>query len=235
MSRRQNLIIAIAACLTSSALIIPASGLQAQSWTTVTHNHMPIIDGSGRVVQQNRPVPSFQRVETVGSESVDVRFGPRPALVIIADDNILPLITTEVRGGTLKIGTRGSFRTRNTIRVQLTTPSLQGLKTFGSGDVRIHGANNERLELAIHGSSDLRATGRVSQLDVNVFGSGTARLEGLSAGAVDASVYGSGEAIVRASGDLEARVFGSGTVRYVGQPANIRRQNLGSGRIVAAR
>jgi hypothetical protein len=234
MSSRHAIIIAAAAVLTSTLLIVPTSGVTAQSWTTVRHNGLQTIQGSGRIVRQGRQVPSFRRVETLGSEVVEIRFGPRRSLVVSADDNILPLITTEVHDGTLEIATRGSFRTRGPIRVWLTTPDLEEVNTSGSGDVLIHDVNNARLALTIHGSSDMQVTGRTGRLDVDIHGSGTARLATLAATDVQASVFGSGDAIVRATRELEARVFGSGTVRYVGRPQNVDQQRFGSGRVIAA-
>lgn len=235
MSRHYTVLIAAAAALVSTALIVPTTGAAAQSWTIVRHDHLPMLEGSGRVVRQSRAVSAFDRVETLGSETVEVRFGPQPSLVVEADDNILPLITSEVRNGTLRIATRGSFRSRGGIRVWLTTPSLEAFKTSGSGNVTIHGARSDRLELTINGSGNMRATGSIRQLDLNIHGSGAAQLASLSAGSVTVNLYGSGDTTVRASGDLDARVYGSGTVRYVGNPARLRRQNFGSGRIVASR
>ena len=233
MSRQHAVIIAAAAVLTSTVLIVPTSGLAAQSYTTVTHNGLPIVEGSGRVVRQDRQVADFRRVEAVGSENIEVRLGMHPSLAIAADDNILPLITTEVRDGTLKIATRGSFRTRSPIRVWLTTPDLEAMTTSGSGDVLIRDVNNSRLKLTINGSGDMRATGRTGQLDVNVHGSGSAKLSTLVATDVQASVFGSGDTVVRPVRDLNARVFGSGTIRYAGRPQNVHQQSFGSGRIIA--
>lgn len=235
MSYRTTLMFVAAAALTSAALIIPSASLAAQRGHTVNYNNMPMIEGSGRVVRQNRSVGAFRRVETLGSEVVEVRLGARPSLVIAADDNILRLISSEVKNGTLKIESRGSYRTRSPIRVWITTPDLEAFSTMGSGNVTIHGVDNRQLSLAIHGSGDMQATGRTRQLDVSIYGSGNARLGGLTAADVNAALYGSGSATVRASGELDAQVVGSGTLRYLGQPASVRRQRIGSGRIIAGR
>jgi hypothetical protein len=74
---RQNVLFIAAATLVSAALILPTSGVVAKDWTTVTVNHLPMIDGSGRVVQQSRNVGEFRAVQTMGSENVEVRFGPK--------------------------------------------------------------------------------------------------------------------------------------------------------------
>ena len=235
MSRNQRVIVAAAAAFVSAALILPTSGVVAQGWTTVTHNHMPIVEGSGRIVQQNRAVGGFQRVETFGAEQVDVRLGERESLVISADDNVLPLLTTEVKDGKLKIATRGSFRTRSPIRVQLTTPSLEAFSSYGSGTVHINGVNNSSLGLNIYGSGNMQATGSTRHLNVKIHGSGSARLAGLNSADARVAMFGSGDAIVRTNGELDAQIFGSGTVRYVGSPANIRTAHFGSGRVITAR
>ena len=231
---RQAILIVAAATFVSAALILPTSGVVAQNWTTVTMNHMPMIEGSGRVVQQQRNVGSFDSVETMGSENVEVRFGSTPSVVIAADDNILPLITTKVVDGELKIGTRGSFRMRGPIRAWVTTPNLKAFTTSGSGNVLIHDVNNGALALTMNGSGSVTANGRTGRLDVTLNGSGRAQLASLAATDVSAGLNGSGSATVNAHGRLDARIFGSGTLRYVGKPAELRSAHFGSGRVIAS-
>jgi len=234
MSRHQTVLIIAAAALVSTALIVPTSGVLAESWTTVTVDHRPIVQGSGHVVQQRRDVGDFRRVETLGSEDVDVRFGPTRSVVIAADDNILPLLSSRVVGGTLKFESRGSYRMRGPIRVWITTPRLDEFKTVGSGNVVIHDVNSSSLKLSLHGSGDIQANGRTQQLDLALMGSGRARLADLLATDVSAGVFGSGDAIIRATGKLDAQMFGSGSLRYLGNPKSMRSSHFGSGRIVSA-
>jgi hypothetical protein len=231
---RQNVLLVAAATLVSAALILPTSGVVAQHWSNVTVNHMPMIDGSGRIVQQRRDVGAFRAVRTMGAENVDVRFGPTTSVVIAADDNILPLLSSRVVDGTLKIESRGSYRTRSPIRVWITTPRLEEFTTMGSGNVVIHDVNNPHLKLTLQGSGDILANGRTNELDLALMGSGRARLADLSATDVSAGVFGSGEAVVRASGKLDAQMYGSGMLRYVGNPKSLRSSHFGSGRIIAS-
>jgi hypothetical protein len=231
---RQNVLLIAAATLVSAALIVPTSGVVAQHWSNVTVDHIPMIDGSGRIVQQSRSVGEFRAVETLGSENVDIRFGPRTSVVIAADDNILPLLSSRVVGGTLKIESRGSYRTRNPIRVWITTPRMDEFTSKGSGSAVIHDVSSPHLKLTLQGSGDIQATGRTGELDLALLGSGRARLADLSATNVSAGVFGSGVATVRASGKLDAQMFGSGVLRYVGNPKSLRSSHFGSGKIVAA-
>jgi hypothetical protein len=154
--------------------------------------------------------------------------------VIAADDNILPLISSRVVNGSLKIQSRGSYRTRSPIRVWITTPRLDEFTTMGSGNVVIHDVNSPHLKLTLQGSGDIQANGRTAELDLALMGSGRARLADLLATDVSAGVFGSGDAVVRATGRLDAQMFGSGTLRYVGNPKSMRSSHFGSGRIIAS-
>jgi hypothetical protein len=231
---RQNVLLIAAATLVSAALILPTSGVVAQHWSNVTVNHTPTIDGSGRIVQQSRNVGEFRAVHTMGSENVDVRFGATTSVVIAADDNILPLLSSRVIDGTLKIESRGSYRTRNPIRVWITTPRLDEFTTMGSGNVVIHDVSSPHLKLTLQGSGDIEANGRTGELDLALMGSGRAQLGDLAATDVSAGVFGSGTAVVRASGKLDAQMFGSGTLRYIGNPKSMRSSHFGSGRVIAS-
>lgn len=231
---RQNVLLIAAATLVSAALIVPTSGVVAQHWSNVTVDHMPMIDGSGRVVQQSRAVGDFRAVKTMGAETVDIRFGPATSVVISADDNILPLLSSRVVDGTLKIESKGSYRTRSPIRVWITTPRLEEYTSMGSGSAVIHDVRSSHLKLTLQGSGDIQANGRTGELDLALMGSGRAQLAGLSATDVSAGIFGSGVATVRASGKLDAQMFGSGVLRYVGNPKSLRSSHFGSGKIIAA-
>jgi hypothetical protein len=231
---RQNVLFVAAATLVSAALILPTSGVVAKDWSTVTVNRTPMVEGSGRIVQQSRNVGQFRAVRTMGSENVEVRFGPKSSVVIAADDNILPLLSTRVVDGTLKLESRGSYRTHEAIRVWITTPKLEEFTSMGSGNVVIHDLNSPHFKLTLQGSGDIQANGRIGELDLVLMGSGRARLADLWATDVSAGVFGSGEATVHATGKLDAQMFGSGVLRYIGNPKSMRSSHFGSGRIVAS-
>ena len=234
MEQPSKLIFLAAAALVSAAMLVPTSGVAAQDWTSVSNNGQRQIVGSGRVVRQNRAVAPFQRIETLGSAIVQVRVGPARSVTIAADDNILPLLTSEVRGGTLTLSSRGSYRMRGPIRVWISTPNLDGVRSAGSGDTSISGINAARLALTIQGPGAIRAEGRTGRLDLAIQGSGNADLSRLAARDARAALYGSGSAVVRAAGNLDARVIGSGDLRYVGTPTTLSRHRVGSGSIRAA-
>jgi hypothetical protein len=224
---------------------VPAAALAQDGWTTVhqghttitngrVHHNGPLITGSGRVVWQNRAVGRFSRIELTGIGDADVRLGGATSVAIAADDNILPYLTTEVHGDTLKIGTRGgSFRTRTSPRLRITAPDISAIKAIGSGDIAITNVANRRLAVTLQGSGDLSVAGRTGELDLRMYGSGDSDTRALAASWVKVGIYGVGDARVRAAESFHGRVYGQGTVRFSGNPKHVNISSPGSGRIIS--
>jgi putative autotransporter adhesin-like protein len=170
--------------------------------------------GSGIAATDVRAVPAFDGVELRGSNNLVVRVGPKRAVTVYADDNLLGRVTTRVEGGALVVGNRaGSFTTRSPMYVEITTPSLRSVVLSGSGVVR--------------------ASGRAASLDVALTGSGDAQLEQLVAREVTVVVSGSGRAVVTATRALDASVTGSGVIVYGGNPLHVTSSVTGVGAIGA--
>lgn len=222
-----------AARLFAAALVataIPSAGFGDIS---VINDNRPVIQGSGRIIRQARPVRAVPSVELNGAANLEVRLGSAPSLTIETDDNLLPMFTSEVRGDTLVLESRGSFRTNFTPRVFLTVPDLRQVRSSGSGDVVLLGVANSALALSIRGSGNMKAVGRTGRLDASIQGSGDFDLQQLAVRDAKVGVMGSGNATVRVTGALDASAFGSGDVRYLGRPASISTHTGGSGQIVA--
>jgi hypothetical protein len=211
-----------------AAALLPSAALAG---TSVINGDWPVIQGSGRIVRQVRPVAPFTSVELDDSTDLEVRLGSTRSLTVEADDNLLPLLTTEVRGDTLVVASHGSYRTQRTPRVWLTVPDLREVRVLGSGDVRLVGVANAGLSLNIEGSGDVEAVGRTGMLDATIEGSGDFKLRGLYARNARVRIMGSGDATVAVSGALDANVSGSGDVRYIGHPSWISVRKDGSGSV----
>src|SRR5438477_625015 len=97
------------------------------------------VSGSGNAKTEVRSVPAFSAVSVAGSIDADIAIGPETHVEITGDDNIVPLITTDVHGDRLEIGSRKSFRTSVHLVAKITVPRLTGIGLTGSGDVTAHG------------------------------------------------------------------------------------------------
>jgi hypothetical protein len=190
------------------------------------------VQGSGVAATQARRLAAFSGVDLAGSNVVTVHVGGRQSVVVHADDNLLGRVTTRVDAGRLVIGnTSGSFATRAPTHVDVSVPSLDGLRLTGSGVVSATGVDAASLTVTVSGSGVLRASGTVTRLDVTLAGSGDAQLRQLVASDVHAVVSGSGRILTTATKSLDAAISGSGAIVYGGNPARVRKSITGSGAI----
>jgi len=189
------------------------------------------IGGSGTLKTESRSVPEFKRIGVNGSIDVTAKVGTPAAVDVTADDNLVEYITTEVKDGTLRIGTKpGSYRFSKGVKVAITTPELEKVSIAGSSDVNVSGLAGPRFAADIAGSGDLHAAGRVDKLDASIAGSGDLALVELESRDAKVHIAGSGDAHVHATETLEVKIAGSGDVTYRGDP-KITRSIAGSGSV----
>lgn len=198
---------------------------------TVILDHLTPTSGSGNVKTETRSVSGFDSVLLKGSTDVDIRQGNETRVEVTADDNLLPMIATELQGHTLVVEAKHSYRTNNQTRVSITMPALKAVDVNGSGDIVLKDYAGERLHLGVAGSGDIDARGSVGELDAKIDGSGDIDAGSLKARSVHVQINGSGDAHVAASDALDATVNGSGDVGYRGSPAQLRQVVHGSGEV----
>jgi hypothetical protein len=192
------------------------------SWTGVP--------GSGNAKTEVRSAPAFTAVSVAGSFDADIAIGPESRVEITGDDNIVPLITTDVHGDRLEIGSRKSFRTSVHLVAKITVPRLTGIGLTGSGDITAHGVQSDRIAVTLSGSGTIRADGTVHEAEVELTGSGTVALDQLAVERASVSVSGSGDVAVAASKSLDVSITGSGDVTYRGDP-ELKKRITGSGSV----
>ena len=81
--------------------------------------HFGGVKGSGNVTTESREISGFNAVDVGGVFQVDITAKKDFAVEIEADDNIIGLITTEVDGNVLKIGTERKISPTSLIRVHV--------------------------------------------------------------------------------------------------------------------
>jgi Putative auto-transporter adhesin, head GIN domain len=190
------------------------------------------VQGSGKVGRETRSLESFSAIELSISADVTVTKGATPACTISADDNILPIITTQVSGGVLTISQSKSYSSSSAIRIQVTTPSLSRLVLDGSGDVVLSGIDERHLKLVASGSGSIRASGRVEALEARLEGAGDMGLFDLEAGSAQVTLDGSGDIHVSAHDTFSGVIQGSGDIVVRGHPRMLRSEVNGAGEIV---
>jgi hypothetical protein len=193
-----------------------------------------MVEGSGVRASEGRAVSGFDSIELAGSADVSVSFGDNESVIVEADDNILPLIETNVRGGTLEIHTRPNtnLRTQLGIRVMVTMKSLQSASLPGSGNISIDGLQGQSVDLSMQGSGNITAQGMVERVNITLDGSGNFQCDELQAKSASIEINGSGNVFVYASESLRTSINGSGNVQYRGNPENVEKSVSGSGNVI---
>ena len=176
------------------------------------------VTGSGVSKTEQRDVGEFQKIHVNGSPNVKIIIGDKRSVSVTSDDNLLPVIETNVEDGALVIGGKQGFSTEIGVTVQITVPKLEAVAVHGSGDVEVKGLEAEKFKAEIQGSGDITVAGRADELDVEIQGSGDVNLDDLQAKRAAVEVQGSGDSTVKVSDELTVHLAGSGDVKYIGEP-----------------
>ncbi|BBE20615.1 hypothetical protein AQPE_4809 [Aquipluma nitroreducens] len=210
------------------------------------------IEGNGISRTETRNAEGFNQISSSGDFTVTVMPGNFYSVEITAESNLLPYISTNVDGKTLKIRTTGihSLRQTEPIEIFITTPVLNGLTLSGSGLIETGSFMSSDFDLSVSGSGDIKTIISSDKVNANISGSGTIYMEGdalntnfvisgsgkiksynLLQDQCQAVISGSGDMYVNASQFIDARISGSGRVYFVNHPI-VHTSISGSGDVV---
>ncbi len=213
------------------------------------------ITGSGNIITETRKLNKFEGVKSSGSIDVEVINHENQSVKVEADDNILPLLITEVEDGVLNIYFKNnlSFRKINA-KVYVSAPLLHRIIVSGSGSIVSKDTlkDVEQIELTVSGSGDISAfvdaptiitnnsgsgtidlQGRTKVYDCSISGSGDINCKKLLSENTMVNIRGSGTAHVYASVKLIAKISGSGDIYFSGNPTHPEIHKAGSGSVQA--
>lgn len=194
-----------------------------------------VTEGDGEYKSADRQVTEpFDSVVLESSVDANVVCGRpgAPKVAVSGDSNLLDMVTTRVEDGALHIGAKGNFSTQHPLKVDVQTDKLLKATLQASGSVAVQGLSQPTFQALMLASGDLKASGQVDSLRVDINGSGDYDGFGLKARQASVNVNGSGDAEVHASGALQAFIAGSGDVTYKGSP-KVSSRLLGSGDLEA--
>ena len=213
-----------------------------------------LVIGSGKSITEEREIAGVDSVVLSFVGDLRITQGDEEKLVITADDNVMPLITTEVKDGVLTIGSRSTAGLQATSKLQydLTVRDLKSIRLTGAGNAEIDGLETGDLELAITGAGNLSAqnvdagrvdvtlsglgsvstSGQAARQAVQLTGSGSYSAGDLQTGSADVRISGLGSATVWVVESLDATISGAGNIEYYGDP-QVTQQVTGLGAISA--
>ncbi|MDP4280742.1 MAG: head GIN domain-containing protein [Bacteroidota bacterium] len=228
--------------LTFFAVVVIGLLLSCQVWG---------VKGDGNNKRETRTVSSFNSVEIGGAFDLTISQGTAQSVIVEADDNILPLIRTEVVGNTLKIDTKKPIHHASKMKIFLTVVDLKRIDASGAVNIQTEnrltvpeltisgsGASDGKMDLAVQklnidmsGSCNMHFSGTAE--NVSLDGSGAVNLHAfdLVAQNYNLDISGAGKAEINVAKELKADISGAANVYYKGEPTQMFQDVSGAGSI----
>ena len=191
------------------------------------------IQGSGNIISESRELNNFTSIILLGSIDVNIKTSESNNCVVVADDNLIPYIKTEVINNKLNISLNESYSSEEKLVVNINTPNYDEVSLSGSGNINILDFKNNNLSLNISGSGNITGNGEVETLVVKINGSGNLMSKEIKSKSATITINGSGDGEVFASDSISAKINGSGNIKYFGNPENVDSIINGSGDIIS--
>ena len=209
------------------------------------------VRGKGPVKSETRSASDFHAVNVSMPGETEVRVADQYSVVVQAQENLLPLLKTEVENGVLRIYFEESVSQVEGLKIQISAPAFDGLELAGSGVLKVlTPLHSEQLKLAIGGSGaielpqadvndlncsiagsgDMRIGGKAATVGFEIAGSGDIQAKALLANTGKASIAGSGSVTCNVAQSLKAEIAGSGDIYYTGSPS-VDTDISGSGKV----
>jgi hypothetical protein len=190
------------------------------------------VAGSGKVATEQRAVSDFSGINTSGVFQVEVTAQKDFSVEIEADDNLLPLIKTEVSGGILTLGTEKAISSPNPIRVRISAPDIETLRVSGASKVSVNDLSNEKLQIDSSGASKISVAGETADLIVDVSGASKIDAQNLKSENAFVDASGASHVSLLAVNELRTDASGASKIVYSGSPANLIKKTSGASSVV---
>jgi hypothetical protein len=211
------------------------------------------ITGNGNVVEEVRDLSGFTGVHVSSGIDVYLSQGDDFEVRVEADENLMDVIETEVRGRMLVVGTdHYGIRRARSKKVHVTLPELTDLKISSAGDctgqtpficedldLEVSSAGDlnleveaDRIDLDISSSGDARLSGKAGTFDVSLSSAGDLHAFDLVCGKVDVKVSSAGDARVNATDEISMTASSAGNIYYMGGARVIHSSSSSAGDII---
>ncbi len=186
-------------------------------------------------VREFNPIREIQ-MRTIGD--INIRESETQTVTVYAREDVLPHIMTIVGRGRLSISMDQSPEPDHYLRIDITTPDLEGIRQEGIGSFRsVNTIEGEQFYIRLNGIGDVDLHLDVDRSIIEGRGVGTIRLAGeseqnlarlqstvildaygLATERTSVIHHGANDAFVRANDQLAVQIHGTGSVYYRGNP-----------------
>jgi len=172
--------------------------------------------GEGPIKHETRTTQAFTRIDVGDQIQLVVRIGSAQPLELEAQENLLPIVATDVRNGTLRIAGSRDFTSSHPVVVTIVMPSLDAIAMNDGSQATIDGLDADTFGVDLNGGAGLTATGTVRTVALDGNGGSRASLGDLAAETVVVDLNGGGSATVRASEQVTGDASGGAHLTVLG-------------------
>lgn len=178
------------------------------------------IEGSGVLISESRAVADFHAVTITNSGRLLIEQTGEESLVIRAEDNVMPVLRSEVVDGRLELGIEpgNNVRSREEVEYRLTVRDLDELRISGSIRAEAERIDTDTWLVELDGSSRLTVSGETDGQQLTLSGSSRYLAVGLESRTATATMSGSSRASVRVAERLDGRIRDAAVLEYHGDP-----------------
>lgn len=195
------------------------------------------IEGDGNITEEKREVQSFNQILVENSLKVYYARDDEFSIRVVADENLLEYIQTEVNEGQLTVTTPKNLKSDNLV-IEVLGPDLSKIKTQARGGFYAHDTlRAENIEIKATTESRIELLGQFGEMDLTVDSGARANFIGRSnvkrmnvrtgseadlyrfeSDVVHVNVENGGIAKVHALQQISATGSGDGRIYYRGNP-----------------
>ena len=186
------------------------------------------VTGSGVRKTEKREVPDFKAIETEGSFDVEAVCQSPQSFEMEADDNILPLIQSEVRNGVLHLKAEQGYNSQGGVIVRIKVPNLERVDATGAGKYQISSLKNDNFEVHTTGAATVTVSGKTDSVEIHTTGAGAIDTRNLTAQKANVRSTGAATVEVYASEQLDATATGAAQIIYSGDPKTVNKHTTGA-------
>jgi hypothetical protein len=203
--------------------------------TVISCSNDDLIIGSGSPTSEFRSVSNFSKINSEGVFDITITQGSVQSVEIIADDNIIHKVKTNVVSNELRLYLDDDNNYRDIIlEVNIIVPSINSVKNSGVGNISILDVDTiNNFNVLNSGTGTISIAGAAESLTLENEGSGKFNGFQFSVSTCDVEIIGSGDCEVNAINQLHVDIEGSGDIYYKGSP-DIDANISGSGKIINA-
>lgn len=211
-------------------------GLAALGLAMILSSCVTIIGGtagSGTAKTETRSVSGFSSITFSGVGTLNITQTGTESLTVSADDNLLPLLTSNVSNGTLTLGVKpgNSINPSKPIVYTLTIKNLEQLTLSGAGAINAKDIKPTTLNVILSGAGKMTISGSAQSQTALVSGLGSYNAKDFTTDSAQVTISGAGSATVTVNKALTAIVSGAGSVTYYGSPPQVTKTISGAGSV----